>query len=841
MSEMQKVESTARSMSGGLGFDRTGELLSTLYGWRPLPHSRALVKLLSHTVRPLEHGSYSGRSLAGGPHRSSWVIAGPLTVFTLPRAGYRNRLVLAARLRHMGELNVLELPRGKGERSAGRATAGRESRRRRRAFEELARAGMVSDDGVEYASGLAALLAVQRASRFALTVVPVAETSHQLSREAPPMTVSSRFSRLSPVNLLRKSSSLARLTRTGRLKNTRPLTLKDWMASHESAARGDGVDALRLELANRVQSECRACEGPPHVPKREVGRRVLSDPMLAAYMGQFALDEGRPREDVLAEARGYLDEIASDYRVGVVRWFARAVDMLFDRFLTGLDVDRQGVRFITECDSRSRLVLVCSHKSYLDPLLIGYTLFRSGMVPPQQAAGKNLDFWPVGWLLRHSGAFYLRRSFAGETLYREVFRAYVRYLLAENFVIVLYIEGTRSRDGKLAAPKTGFMTLLADALDVGVCPDITLVPTYLGYDKVPEESAHVREMAGGRKKGESVKGFARIYRSLNTRLGCAYVKFGHPMSMRGLLASGDVTSAAEAACREVDRVTPVSARSIAAAALLASGAARVPLADVEDAALTLFEHCVATGAPLSDGPEDLEGALRWFEQEGRIALETEDGVDHYIVEGEGRRHLAYNRALIAGHFVTRGLESFDEPGSGTTVAVGDRSFDSRSEFLRTLFAREFTLPDAMGPGMQQQCLSPMLQNATEVTGTVVAKREEFVIASMLVPLVESYLAAAASLEMLAGGSAVTRSAFVERCFEEGERIRRAGGSAREESLSRVAYTNACKRFCDLGLFEEERTPDGQGKEEVLLRAGRLFCDRGDLERAIFSCLPHDVR
>jgi len=108
----------------------------------------------------------------------------------------------------------------------------------------------------------------------------------------------------------------------------------------------------------------------------------------------------------LAEAASCIDEIASDYRVGVVRWFARAVDFLFDRFLTDLEVDRAGIRFLAECDSRSRLVLVCSHKSYVDPLLIGLHAvpLGDGGRPSRRPArtwtsGRGLAAAPLGRLL----------------------------------------------------------------------------------------------------------------------------------------------------------------------------------------------------------------------------------------------------------------------------------------------------------------------------------------------------------------------------------------------------------------------------------------------------------
>ena len=781
----------------GLDFRETVEIVSSSCAWKPDPVARALIKVLSGVMSPLEQGSYEGRRITGEPNRASWVIASPINVFVVPRAGYWRKIVLAARLRHAGKINVVEVG-PETVKAPGKAS------RLERAAGRLRRGGAKARALDGAASPLEALVWIQRESDVSMRLIPVARASHQLSPDSSSVSAATKAYRVSPQSIVRRASSVARTVRTGRVKNCRPVVLSKWLAAREETEPTELAAALRLEMRGNIESQRRACAGPPVMPVREVKRRVLADPVLASYMQEYALGQGTTREAVLGEARAHIDEIASDYMVGVVRWFARAVYFVFDRFLTDLEVDRAGIQYLTECEPRSRIVLVCSHKSYVDPLLIGYTLFRSGLVPPQQAAGLNLNFWPVGWLLRHSGAFYLRRTFAGETLYTEVFSAYVRYLLAENHITVVYIEGTRSRDGKLAKPKTGFMSILEDSLKMGICRDIKLVPVYLGYDKTPEESAHVREMAGGRKVSESVKGFGRIYRSINTRLGRAYVKFGEPMSMRLLLDAYGLQGTCEAACDGINRVTPVTARGLAASALLAGEGSTVSEVDALGAAQVLLDFAERRGCTLAvdADPEGVKSAVEWLVTEGHV---TRDGEEGFRVDANGRRFLEYNKNLTLNHFLDASLEATASRGrSGDAAGNGQR--EEELAFLRDLFDEEFVFVPAAGPGVSLADVSP------EDVG---------VFASLTRSYLEGYLVATRAAGSLGAGN-ISRDDLIEKCLAEGERMLKDGSIKRPESVSKTTMVNAVRRFVLWGALAQHREKVEGHKDKVTLAQGPRF-------------------
>jgi glycerol-3-phosphate O-acyltransferase len=821
---------TRRTSEQKFDYRETSDIVQGFFAWRPGPASSALVRVLSKVMSPLEHGTYRGRALSGEPHRASWVIASPLTVFVLPEARYRHKLFLASRLRSTNPINMIKDP-PEGSKAKRRFRISGTGRRLKRVSEILDKTGLsssVHQDGDKhgYDHALEALLAIQHESAVSLTVVPVVRAYHQSTPDAPPATIAARVYRLSPWQLVRRVTNWARTVRTARVKNCRPLVLSKWVEGRSEEDLCSQAAALRVELMGNIESERRACTGPPLTPQWEVKRRVLADPVLVTYMQEYVLSEGTTREVAIAEAREHLDEIASDYRVGVVRYFVRAVDSLFDRLLEGIEVDREGIRFLSECDSRSRVVLVCCHKSYVDPLLIGYVMFRSGMVPPQQAAGINLNIWPIGWLLRHSGAFYMRRTFVGETLYREVFYAYIRYLLAENYTSVFYIEGTRSRDGKLARPKLGYLNILADSLRMGVCPDITLVPVYLGYDKVPEESAHVKEMAGGRKVSETVKGFARIYKSINTRLGRAYVKFGTPVSMKRLLEEHDLQETAEILRDGINCITPVTARSLAACALLAAGTTWVSADEFERAAEELLGFCERRRLPMSAGADfdGVKAAVDWFALEKHVVPEEREQKEGYKLEGSGRRFLEYNKNIPLGHFVDASLCALAWRSCGSTEVGDSRRSEEAIDFLKRLFEQEFLFS----------------ANRADEAWKLDHQAYTHILCSLIDSYLEAYLVACRALGALDPGEPPDRDDAVEMCFDVGERMLKNGEIRREESISRVAFKNAIKCYRNMKLIEERRQRDAEGEDGGVLVPGERFDELTAVGERIKSLLQDTI-
>ena len=180
------------------------------------------------------------------------------------------------------------------------------------------------------------------------------------------------------------------------------------------------------------------------------------------------------------------------------------------------------------------IVYVPCHRSHIDYLLLSYVLYHQGLVPPHIAAGINLNFWPVGRMFRSWGAFFIRRTFKGNRLYSAIFREYLSELFHRGYSVEYFIEGGRSRTGRLLAPKTGMMSMTLQALQHNQTRPISVVPVYVGYEHVLEVDTYAKELRGAAKEKENAGLVIRVIKKLRN-LGQGFVNFGEPITLSNYL------------------------------------------------------------------------------------------------------------------------------------------------------------------------------------------------------------------------------------------------------------------------------------------------------------------
>ncbi|KIN00347.1 hypothetical protein OIDMADRAFT_164737 [Oidiodendron maius Zn] len=174
-----------------------------------------------------------------------------------------------------------------------------------------------------------------------------------------------------------------------------------------------------------------------------------------------------------------------------------------------------------EKDKQSIIFLPC-HKSHVDYVSMQLICYRLGLALPTVVAGDNLNFPVVGSFLQN----------ADDALYTTLVQSYIDTLLQGGYNFECFIEGGRSRTGKLLPPKFGILSFILDSVLSGRVEDTIICPVSTQYDKVIETEGYVGELLGVPKKKENLADFLSASSVLSLKLGRVDVRFHEPWSLR---------------------------------------------------------------------------------------------------------------------------------------------------------------------------------------------------------------------------------------------------------------------------------------------------------------------
>lgn len=273
--------------------------------------------------------------------------------------------------------------------------------------------------------------------------------------------------------------------------------------------------------------------GPDLSDRRNVMQSVLKSRDVQEAIRRESIRGKISMLEAERRAIGYVNEIVSDYSHSAVRFADLALTRLWTQLYDGVEVHNFST--VRELAKDYEIVYTPCHRSHIDYLLLSYVIYKRGLMVPYIAAGDNLNLPFVGQLLRGGGAFFIRRSFRGNGLYTSVFKEYLYSILSRNTPLEYFIEGGRSRTGRLLPPKTGMLAMTVHSHLRGRAKPIVFVPTYIGYESLMEGSTYVGEMQGKPKEAESIFGILKTLRKIERIFGKVHVNFGEPVFLDDLL------------------------------------------------------------------------------------------------------------------------------------------------------------------------------------------------------------------------------------------------------------------------------------------------------------------
>jgi glycerol-3-phosphate O-acyltransferase len=344
--------------------------------------------------------------------------------------------------------------------------------------------------------------------------------------------VSSLLAEQTSPTWLRKIFIVLFLGRDNLVRYSEPLSLRDMSDNHGN----DEATAHKLLRVARFHFHKQniAAKGPRLIHRQQMFTALFANPSVIRIIEDEAKSKNLSTEQVKKQAQSMMEEIAGDYSVSLVRLGERILRWLWARLYSDIKVNNSQVLRELAQDGHEIIYVPC-HRSHMDYLLLSYVILQEGLVMPRIAAGINLNFWPAGPIFRKGGAFFIRRSFAGNRLYSTIFREYLGLLFERGYSVKYYTEGGRSRTGRLLSPKTGMLAMSIQSLLRGIDRPLTLVPVYLGYEHVMEVGTYHKELSGSEKKKESMFGVLKAIKSLRN-YGNGYVNFGEPININDYLS-----------------------------------------------------------------------------------------------------------------------------------------------------------------------------------------------------------------------------------------------------------------------------------------------------------------
>ena len=537
----------------------------------------------------------------------------------------------------------------------------------------------------------------------------------------------------------------------------------------------------------------------------------------------LANESGKPVKRMEARTNRYLKEIAAQHSPYVIDVVNGIVGKLIATAHQSVEYSITDLLDTYATAGDNPIIFLPSHKSNFDHLVLEHVLYENMLPLNHTAGGINMNFFLVGPLLRRSGIFFIRRSFKDNDAYKFVLRQYLDYLLEKRFSMEWFIEGGRSRSGKLREPQLGMLAYVADSYQRGIAEDVALTPVSINYDQITDISSYAAEQRGRKKESESLGWAIKFIMGLQHKNGSIHLRFGEPIMMsEHVPRDADLTSAegrnilpklAFEISNGINDITPITSISLVTLALLSQENRGLTLTETMTVLEPFVDYVVERDLPTTfhlpfSSAEDVEQALDSLVASG--VVHRTDGLTQrvYSIGPDERLAAAYYRNTIIHFFVTTGIV---ELAIGTLMVEGlpftEDAIVEMAFRLRSFLKFEFFFPSSTEFDEQVRSEISRYGVVDHETGLIdidIDAMRPAISPIVLRPFVEAYYVVAETLVVL-GSSTVTTDELKELSLRMGNQLLALGTIETAEAVSTTLFASGIKTAESRGLLSARAT------------------------------------
>lgn len=618
----------------------------------------------------------------------------------------------------------------------------------------------------------------------------------------------------------------------------------------------------------------------------------------------FVSDRARRKAEISTSLAEFTDKLLDNMVCKMesktfIRSAFYGATQVLTRAYSGIHVSQSEVNRLLEVASvaakkKMPIIFLPRHTSHVDYVSLQLICYRLGLTLPVVVAGDNLNFPLVGPFLQSAGAMWIRRSFDDDQLYTTLFQAYLDTMMQKGYNLECFIEGGRSRTGKLLGPKFGFLSFVLDSVLSGRTKDVYICPVSMQYDKVLEVDSYVGELLGKPKKKENLANFLSSSSFLSLNLGRIDCRFHEPWSLKDFITEQQqryvqgpklidqpqnrrqldsrtriLRTMGYRVLSDINAVAVVMPTALVGTVLLTLRGRGVGKSELARRVDWLCERVLANGGHVADfhGSKTVDVAERALEVLGPELVGTIDGVAEETFYAVDRFKLSFYRNMTIHLFISEALIAaalytrVKQGGGSASERMPEAELEEKVTFLSRLFRGEFIFPAGQGlrRNLEEAVRGLIRDDVLESTETEVANgraelcfglsekertqgRENFDFYCFLIwPFCDAVWLGAVSIFCIAPPTnTASTNAWVPMSQAQntaqlmGRTLYHQGDLSYFEAINKEALKNAYSRFQEEGIIQVTRSRGGKGAAPPTVRIASEWLPQRDPETGDFK-------